>query len=129
VAALVSLYAGGPVGSGAIGRAVGMQHRQTLKYLHVAKEQGRVKAVEKRAGGQIAGWVPANVQVTASVAEQKARRAAAVVCELCLNAELVSASRVARHLLVPAGTVARWLKQAERMKLVRSVPYRGWKPA
>lgn len=129
VAALESLYAGGPVGSAAIGSVVGMQHRQTLKYLHAAKEKGRVNSVAKKAGGQIAGWVPANVKVTASVADQKARRAAAVVCELCLDAELVSASRVARHLLVPEGTVARWLKQAARLKLVRSVPYRGWKPA
>lgn len=129
VAKLESLYSGGPVGSAAIGRAIGMQHRQVLKYLHAAKKLGRVKALEKQDGGQIAGWIPANVEVMGSVAEQKARRVAAVVCQLCLDRELVSASRIARHLHVPEGTVARWLTQAERMKLVRSVPYRGWKPA
>ena len=129
VAALESLYAGGSVGSAAIGNVVGMQHRQTLKYLHSAKKKGRVKSVEKKAGGQLAGWVPANVTVTASVAEQKARRAAAAVCELCVDAKPVPASQVAKHLRAKKCTVKQWLKQAERLNLVCAVPYCGWKPA
>ena len=129
VAALETLYVEKPVGSSAIGSVVGMQHRQTLDYLHAAKKNGRINSVAKKTGGQIAGWVPASVKVTSSVADQKAHAAAAAVTELFLGADPVSASRVARHLLVSAGTVARWLKQAERLQLVRSVPYRGWMPA
>ena len=129
IAALESLYAGGPVGSAAIGNVVGMQHRQTLKYLHAAKRKGRVKSVEKKSNGQIAGWVPANVKVTASIAEQRAQRAAAAVCELCVAAKPISASQVARHLRAKTATVKQWLKQAERLNLVSAVPYCGWKPA
>lgn len=129
VAMLESLYAGRPVGSAAIGQGVGMLHNQTLKYLHAAKKKGRVKSVEKKAGGQLAGWVPAHVQVTASVAEQRVRNAAAAVCELSVDNQPVSTSRIDTKLRAEKTAVLRWLNQAQRMGLVRSVKYHGWKPA
>ena len=128
VATLERLYDGEPVGSVAIGEAVGMKHRQVLKYLHAAKEDGRAKPVESSPGGIIRGWVPAHVEVQETLAEQKAKRAASAVSELSADGKLVSASAVSRHLDVPEGTVGRWLKVAESMQLVRSEPRRGWMP-
>ena len=129
VAALDDLYDGQPVGSVAIGEAVQMEHRQVLKYLHEVKDDGRVKPVLSSANGIIRGWVPAHVEVPESLAEQKARRAASAVRELQVDGGLVTANAVARHLRVPVGTIGRWLKVAESMRLVQSEPRRGWKPA
>jgi len=128
VAALERLYNGKPVGSVAIGEAVKMEHRQVLKYLHAAKDDGRAKPVYSGSGGIVRGWVPAHVEVSGSLAEQKARRAASAVKELFIDGKLVATRAVARHLDVPAGTVGRWLKVAEAMNLVRSKPRQGWMP-
>jgi hypothetical protein len=57
VEAVRKLYAGKPVGSPAIGAAVGMSHHQTLVYLREAEQAGLVKAV-RRAGGSVYGWRP-----------------------------------------------------------------------
>jgi len=58
VEAVRKLYAGKPVGSTAIGAAVGMKHPQTLVYLREAEQAGLVKA-DRRAGGSVYGWRPA----------------------------------------------------------------------
>jgi hypothetical protein len=123
------LYAGKPVGSVAIGKACNMEHAQVLKYLHRAKDAGRATPVLSGPGGVIRGWVPAKVAVTESISEQNARRVADAVEQLSATRTLVSASAVARHLDVPEGTVARWLKIAEQMGLVRSKSRRGWMSA
>ena len=125
VAALNKLYNGKPVGSKAIGKIVGMEHRQTLKYLHRAKDDGLAKPIESSPGGIIRGWVPGHVEFTESMAEQKGRRAAAAVAELA-NGKPVRTTSVAKHLNVPDATVGRWLKTAETMKLVKSKPKKGW---
>ena len=70
VATLEQLYNGKPVGSVAIGEAVKMEHRQVLKYLHAAKDDGRAKPVYSGSGGIVRGWVPAHVEVSGSLAEQ-----------------------------------------------------------
>ena len=129
VETLERLYAGKPVGSVAIGNACKMEHAQVLKYLHRAKDAGRATPVLSGPGGVIRGWVPANVAVTESIAERSARRAADAVEQLTAKRTLVSASVVARHLNVPEATVARWLKIAEQMGLVRSRSRRGWMSA
>lgn len=103
-----------------------MEHAQALKYLHAAKEGGRATPVYSSPGGAIRGWVPAGVDVTETLAEQKARRAAAAVKELSIDGKPVSAAAVGRHLGVSKGTVARWLKLAETMKLVHSMHHSGW---
>jgi len=55
VEAVRKLYVGKPVGSPAIGAAVGMKHPQTLVYLRQAEQAGLVKA-DRRAGGSVYGW-------------------------------------------------------------------------
>jgi hypothetical protein len=120
VGTLERLYAGKPIGSVAIGNACSMEHAQVLKYLHRAKDADRATPVLSGPGGIIRGWVPSNVAVTESISERNARRAADAVEQLTAQRMLVSASVVARHLDVSEVTVARWLKVAERMRLVRS---------
>jgi hypothetical protein len=129
VETLEGLYKGRPVGSVAIGNACSMEHAQVLKYLHRARDDGRIHAILSGPGGIVRGWVPAKSKTTESLAEQRARRAAAVVVKFHVDGKLVSATAVARHLDVPEGTVARWLKYAEHMRLVRSQSRRGWMPA
>jgi hypothetical protein len=129
VGTLERLYVGKPIGSVAIGNACKMEHAQVLKYLHRAKDDGRATPVWSGPGGVIRGWVPAKVAVTESIAERNAQRVADAVEKLTATRTLVSASAVARHLDVPEGTVARWLKIAELMKLVRSKSRRGWMSA
>ncbi len=106
-----------------------MEHAQVLKYLHRAKDEGRASPVMSGPDGIIRGWVPASAAPSESIIEQNARRAAEVVKQLSTDGELISANTVARQINAKQATVARWLTQAERMKLVRSVPYRGCKPA
>lgn len=129
VETLERLYAGKPVGSVAIGDVCKMEHAQVLKYLHRAKDAGRVTPVLSGPGGIVRGWVPAHAAPDESIAEGKARQAAKAVKLLTKERALASASAVARHLSVPEGTVARWLKVAEHMGLVRSENRRGWKSA
>ena len=57
VEAVRKLYVGKPVGSPAIGAAVGMKPPQTLVYLREAEQAGLVKA-NRRAGGSVYGWRP-----------------------------------------------------------------------
>lgn len=128
VATLTELYNGEPVGSSRLGRSYGMSHHQVLIYLHMAKDAGQATPVFSNVGGVIRGWVPANVEVKHTLAEQKAIRAADAVKRLYAG-EPVSMTVVAQELDKPVGTVARWLNAAERMKLVRKPPSRyGWLP-
>ena len=129
VATLERLYSGKPIGSPTLGLVCRMEHAQVLKYLHRAKEAGRATPILNVPGGTICGWVPAGVTATESLAEQNATRAASAVKQLARKGRLVATSAVARHLDVPEGTVARWLKYAERMGLVQSEPGQGWKLA
>lgn len=129
VETLERLYAGKPVGSVAIGNACKMEHAQVLKYLHRAKDAGLAMPVLSGPGGVIRGWVPAKVAVTESISERNAQRVADAVKQLTAKRTLVSASVVARHLNMPEATVARWLKIAEQMGLVRSKSRRGWMSA
>ena len=104
-----------------------MEHAQVLKYLHVAREEGRANPIDSSPGGIIRGCVPAGVEAQESPAEKNAKRAATAVGEL-FDGRPVSAAAVGRHLRTPKGTVGLWLKAAEKMKLVVSLPRRGWQP-
>ena len=111
-----------------IGQAYGMGHHQVLIYLHEAREAGQATPVYSNPGGVIRGWVPAGVEVKQTLAEQRAIQAADVVKRLYAG-KPVSAEFVARHLGKPAGSVARWLNAAMRMKLVRRpASGYGWMP-
>ena len=118
VATLAELYKGDPVSSVRIGRSYGMGHHQVLIYLRMAERAGQATPVLSNAGGVTRGWVPANVEVKHTLAEQKAIRAAEAVKHL-YSGEPVPLRFVARHLNKPKGTIARWLNAPKRMKLVR----------
>jgi len=124
VATLAALYRGQPVSSVRIGRSYGMSHHQVLIYLHMAKHAGQATPVFSRAGGVIQGWVPGHVEVKHTRVEERAIKAADAVKQL-FSGEPVSAKRVSQLLNRPTGTVVRWLKAAEQMKLVRK-PASGW---
>ncbi len=126
IAAIKSLYSGKPVGSAAIGKEVGMMHRRVLDYLHQAKAAGKVTPVYSSDGGAIRGWVPGHVVVTQTIADQNAHKAAAAVRTLSRNGEYVSTRTLAKHLGTPWKTVARWLKVAQGMQLVKPKHACGW---
>lgn len=129
VATLERLYSGRPIGSPTLGLVFRMEHAQVLKYLHQAKDAGRVTPILNVPGGSICGWVPASATATESLAEQNATRAASAVKQIARKGRLVATSAVARHLEVSEETVGRWLKYAEHMGLVLSETKRGWKLA
>jgi hypothetical protein len=58
VEAVRKLYAGKPVGSPAIGAAVGMKHPQALVYLRQAEQAGLFRA-DRRAEGSVYALRPA----------------------------------------------------------------------
>ncbi len=126
IAALKKLYSGKPVGAAAIGKEVGMLHRRVLDYLHQAKDAGKVTPVYSSDGGVIRGWVPGHVVVTQTIAETNAHKAAAAVRTLSGNGEHVSTRTLAKHLGTPWKTVARWLKVAQGMQLVKPKHGCGW---
>ena len=103
-----------------------MQHRRVLDYQHQAKDAGKVSPVITGNGGVIRGWVPGHVVVTQTIAEQNSHKAAAAVRTLSRDGKYISTRTRAKHLGTPWRTVARWLKVAEGMQLVKPKHGCGW---
>lgn len=123
---LNALYDGQPVGSIRIGEAYGMKSAQVLNYLHKARDRGLATPVLSSAKGTIRGWVPAHAGPMAPLAEQHAILAADAVKALSSGSP-VSSVTIGEHLDVSSATAVRWLRTAERMKLVRRLSSpQGW---
>lgn len=126
VAAVDELYAGNPLPTTKVGERCGLSNFQAWYYLHRAKEAGRINAVPKKTGRRIAGWVPANVDVSMPLDELRAHRAANLLRK-AYSGKPVKASALQADLGVTTETVNRWLQKAAALGLARS-SNSGWEP-
>ena len=128
VAALEKMHDGGSVSAQRIGEVVGMSSHQTLIYLRMADAEGRAKPIRTKNCEVTRGWVPAHVDASMSLADERATLAADTLAKL-YNGKQLSGPQVAEAMDRPIGTVGRWLTHAETMGLViRTETHRGWMP-
>ncbi|TWU21744.1 hypothetical protein Pla52o_39310 [Novipirellula galeiformis] len=133
VAAIEKMHYGAPVSAKRIGAAAGLSGHQTLIYLHMVDAVGRAKPVRTKSSDVTRGWVPAQVDASMSLADERATLAADTLAADTLaklrNGDPLSEQQVAEAMEQPIGTVGRWLTDAETMGLnIGTETHRGWMP-